>query len=181
MPCTQCVKSKIPDQCTYASYVSQWREAALRDERQEGTPPVSGASSTPDNHASLSSGLHVFDSRNRVTKPPSRQDELQELRGRVKALENAIARQGAPIHTPETLGDASDAGRPEGVTEVVESLPDPCFRGSNGRTRYVGRSNYALFMSLVCFPFSLLYQAGLIRAVSRCRRIPGREIQVQKQ
>lgn len=91
----------------------------------------------------------MFDSRNRVTKPASRQDEMQELRGRLKALEHAILRQGAPIDTPDTLGDLSDAGRPDGVAEVVESLPDQCFRGSNGETRYVGRSNYALFMSLV--------------------------------
>lgn len=78
---------------------------------------------------------------------------MQELRGRVKALEHAIYRQGAPINTPETLGDLSDAGRADGVAEVVESLPDQCFRGSNGGTRYVGRSNYALFMSLVYLPF----------------------------
>lgn len=151
MPCAQCVKSKMPDQCSYASYVSQWRDADAREERLESTPPVATTSSA-GNNASLSSGMHVFDSRNRVTKPASRQDEMQELRGRVKALEHVIARQGAPINTPDALGDLSDAGRPDGVAEVVESLPDRCFRGSNGGTRYVGRSNYALFMSLVCLP-----------------------------
>ncbi|BCR92288.1 putative C6 transcription factor [Aspergillus chevalieri] len=136
----------MPDQCSYASYMSQWRDVDLHEKRLNSTPPVLATSAS--NHASLSSGMHVFDSRNRVTKPASRQDEMQELRGRVKALEHAIARQGAPIHTPDTLGDLSDAGRPDGVAEVVESLPDQCFRGSNGGTRYVGRSNYALFMSL---------------------------------
>lgn len=130
------------------------------EERLESTPPVATTSSA-GNNASLSSGMHVFDSRNRVTKLASRQDEMQELRGRVKALEYAIARQGAPIHTPETLGDLSDAGRPDGVAEVVESLPDQCFRGSNGGTRYVGRSNYALFMSLVSFfPYSMANRAN---------------------
>lgn len=150
MPCAQCVKSKMPDQCSYAAYVSQWRDADVRDERLESTSPVP-ATSSAGNNASLSSGMHVFDSRNRVTKPASRQDEMQELRGRVKALEHAIVRQGAPINTPDTLGDLSDAGRPDGVAEVVDSLPDQCFRGLNGGTRYVGRSNYALFMSLVSF------------------------------
>lgn len=108
--------------------------------------------------------LHVFHAKgdnNRISKKTggSRVDEMQELRGRVMRLENALVKNGAPslsvIQTPESLGDEGgcDVGKrlraDEGISPMVGVLPDPCFRGTNDKTKYVGRSNYALTMSLV--------------------------------
>ena len=147
MPCGQCVKSKKPDDCVYSASVGEWREAA-KAEGWEGPPFATEIDREP-----IQRGLHVFDSKNRVTKPSRQQrDDVQDLRGRVKALENALSRHSGSIRTPETLGDgSSDAGTrlENGVGEGIDSLPEHCFRGSNGRTRYVGRSNYALSMSVV--------------------------------
>lgn len=146
MPCGQCVKSKKPDDCVYCASVGEWR-AAANAEGWESPGPAN-----EPNRASIQSGLHVFDSKNRVTKPSRQRDDVQDLRGRVKALENVLGRQGGSIRTPETLGDSSsDPGTrlEAGVGEGIDSLPEHCFRGTNGRTRYVGRSNYALSMSVV--------------------------------
>lgn len=146
-PCAQCIKSKMPNECSYVMN-SAGRDVSL-PEGPEDNALTGTAASAPGR--SMNSGLHVFDSRYRVSKASSRQDELQDLRGRVKALENVIVKQGA-IATPETLGDGSNAElRPKGVGEDVASLTESCFRGENDRTRYVGRSNYALTMWLVSY------------------------------
>ena len=112
--------------------------------------------------------LHVFHAKgdNRISKKTggSRVDELQELRGRVLLLENALTKNGASslssvIQTPESLVDegGSDVGKrlriEQGISPMVDVLSDPCFRGTNDKTKYVGRSNYALTMSLVSFFF----------------------------
>lgn len=149
MPCGQCIKSKKPDDCVYSAPVREWR-AAAKAEGWESPGPANEPNRPP-----IQNGLHVFDSKSRVTKPPRQpRDDVQDLRGRVKALENAISRQGAgsAVRTPDTLGDGfSDSGArlENGVGEGIDLLPEHCFRGSNGRTRYVGRSNYALSMSVV--------------------------------
>ena len=171
MPCGQCVKSKKPDDCVYSASVGEWREAA-KAEGWEGPPFATEIDREP-----IQRGLHVFDSKNRVTKPSRQQrDDVQDLRGRVKALENALSRHSGSIRTPETLGDgSSDAGTrlENGVGEGIDSLPEHCFRGSNGRTRYVGRSNYALSMSVVSSSTQggWYYMAGWLTrsAVQRCR------------
>lgn len=162
MPCAQCVKSKKPNDCTYAASVGEWRAAAAA-EGWEGPPFANEIDREP-----IRSGLHVFDSKNRVTKPSQQRqrDEAQDLRGRVKALENALSRQSGSIRTPETLGDGSSDAETRletGVGEGIDALPEHCFRGANGRTRYVGRSNYALSMSVVSFStqgWCLMWRVG---------------------
>lgn len=168
MPCGQCVKSKKPDDCVYFASVGEWRAAA----NAEGWE--SPGSANEPNRASIQSGLHVFDSKNRVTKPSRQRDDVQDLRGRVKALENALSRQGGSIRTPDTLGDGSSGAGSRlenGVGEGIGALPEHCFRGTNGRTRYVGRSNYALSMSVVSSSTQdWYYMAGWLtrRTVQRC-------------
>lgn len=150
-PCAQCIKSKIPNECSYVMNPTRY-DASLPEGPEDNVPAGTAA---PVAGRSMNSGLHVFDSRHRVSKASSRQDELQDLRGRVKALENAIIKQGA-IATPETLGDGSDAEvRPKGIGEDVAVLPESCFRGKNDSTKYVGRSNYALTMWLVSLQCSV--------------------------
>ncbi|KAL4893643.1 hypothetical protein BDV59DRAFT_193103 [Aspergillus ambiguus] len=155
LPCGQCVKSKTPDSCVYAGPPGNYASGANRG---ESTPPdalhASGSRASPTR-----GGLYVFDSKhpssaNRVVKPRSRPDELQELRHRVQTLEAALSKT-APIHTPDSstfdalsttgLGMAPDQ---QGVSDEVKYLPQRAsFRGKNGKTRFCGRTYYGLSVS----------------------------------
>lgn len=153
-PCSQCVKSRTPDNCSYVIQPG----LAPDGEPLDGEESMSGG----DGHRapSMERNLHVFHARgdSRVAKNTgsSRADELRELRGRVMMLESALAKDAASplMHTPESLDDGGYKRlREEGVAPMVDVLPDPCFRGTNDKTRYVGRSNYALTMYLVSLSF----------------------------
>ena len=166
VPCSQCIKSRTEDDCVYIL-----QSGGSRDEEQlEGEGSSSREISGYGNNraASMERNLHVFHAKgdNRISKKTggSRVDELQELRGRVLLLENALTKNGASslssvIQTPESLVDegGSDVGKrlriEQGISPMVDVLSDPCFRGTNDKTKYVGRSKYALTMSLVSFFF----------------------------
>lgn len=161
-PCSQCIKSRTPDNCSYVIQPGVTPD----EEPLEGEGPVAGDGPRA---TSMERNLHVFhargDSRVAKTAGSSRTDELRELRGRVMMLESALAKStmsslSSPLmHTPESLDDGGGGGykrpREEGVAPMVDVLPDPCFRGTNDKTRYVGRSNYALTMYLVSDLYSL--------------------------
>lgn len=153
-PCSQCIKSRDPNNCTYILKSSHIPD----DDQLEGEGSMSGG----DGHraASMERNLHVFHARgdtSRVVKNAgsSRADELRELQGRVAMLENALAKDTASsptLYTPESLDDSGGVGGSggyKGVAPMVDVLPDPCFRGTNDKTRYVGRTNYVLSMYLV--------------------------------
>lgn len=163
LPCGQCRKSKTPDACVYTG--SQRIQA-------NGIGRIDSAPSDPlqlsDGRTSPArGGLYVFDSKhqasaNRVTKPKSRGDELQELRSRVQLLESALTRSGT-VHTPDSSGyEASPTpgftlgSDPQFISNDVKFLPDKAsFRGKNGRTRFCGRSYYGTSVAFVsCSPVS---------------------------
>ncbi|KAF4212515.1 hypothetical protein CNMCM8980_000899 [Aspergillus fumigatiaffinis] len=158
-PCSQCIKSKTPDQCIYVGpqvgSLSSVRRAEDRD-----TTVNDRARASADRGSPVYSGVYVFDSKHqpfptRVTKPKSRSDEMQELRNRVLTLENALAKASS-IQTPETLGTVpsivSESGpRTMGderyLSEDIRSLPWASFRGKKSTTRYCGRSHSVLALS----------------------------------
>ncbi|RMJ27493.1 MAPEG family [Aspergillus sp. HF37] len=108
-------------------------------------------------------GLHVFDSKRKLSShdaadsghPHSGQSrEVNELRGRVQYLENALSLPGpVAIPTPET--HATDGGgggsrlapEDELVRQNIDAAPEKYFRGRNSRTRYVGRCHWTLLIS----------------------------------
>lgn len=160
-PCSQCVKSRTEDNCIYVPQPSLTRDEDLEG---EGVSSQEAPGCGNNRAASMERNLHVFHAKgdNRISKKTggSRVDELQELRGRVMRLETALVKNGpsslsSVIQTPESLGDEGgcDVGKrlraDEGISPMVDVMPDPCFRGTNDKTKYVGRSNYALTMSLV--------------------------------
>ncbi|KAL2846864.1 fungal-specific transcription factor domain-containing protein [Aspergillus pseudoustus] len=144
LPCGQCVKSKTPDLCVYSAPKSS-QKSEIPTSQSAGSP--SDHRDAPSSAASLSgTGMYVFDSKNRITKPRGRLDELQELRHRVQTLERALARND-PIHTPESSGyeSAPEVRMLDPISNKVSSLPDiASFRGKNGRTRFRGRSTWEL-------------------------------------
>lgn len=112
--------------------------------------------------------MFVFDSKigpkntsNRVSKR-GHQDELNELRQRLRTLERALTKPGPVIQTPEasihdTLSEVTTSQNSvEGasVDDRVRFLPDSSFRGKKGKTRYFGRSHYTTTMSFVSFTVS---------------------------
>ena len=151
LPCGQCVKSKTPDLCLFSA--PKPSQSAASGSTRESSPsdhrhvPSDGASSG-------GSGLYVFDSRNRVTKPWGRPDELHELRNRVQMLEQALVRGGS-TQPPEVSGYDCIPEFPirtaaDGISDqVIELSGRACFRGRNGRTRYRGRSTGELTFTFV--------------------------------
>lgn len=151
LPCGQCVKSKTPDLCVFSA--PRPSQSAASGSTMASSPsdhrhaPSDGASSG-------GSGLYVFDSRNRVTKPRGRPDELHELRNRVQVLEQALARGGS-MQPPEVSG--YDYAPEFPIRTVADAISDQvmnlsgraCFRGRNGRTRYRGRSTGELTITFV--------------------------------
>lgn len=159
IPCEQCIKSKSPESCVYVD--PQSASSARQSHREQSQSSVGRGSP-------VHGGLHVFDSkhlqnssfhfssRSRVTKPQRRSDELSELRSRVQGLERALT-QANSIPTPETSGaDAhsdSDVRRTtsdaQDLSDAVKHLPKKyCFRGKGGKTRFGGRSHWAVSLSL---------------------------------
>lgn len=161
LPCSQCIKSKTPDQCiyvgTHAGSLSRVRRAEDRD-----TTVNDRARASADRGSPVYSGVYVFDSKHqpfptRATKPKSRSDEMQELRKRVLTLENALAKASS-IQTPETLGTVPSivlesghrtTGDERYLSEDIRSLPWASFRGKKSNTRYCGRSHSVLALSFV--------------------------------
>jgi hypothetical protein len=105
------------------------------------------------------SGMFVFDSKlgpnstsNRISKR-GHHDELQELRSRLRILENSLGK--SHLQTPETsvcdVFSEVDMINSEkvGVDDRVRFLPDWNFRGKKGKTRYFGRSHYTTTFSFV--------------------------------
>ncbi|OJJ53326.1 hypothetical protein ASPSYDRAFT_162603 [Aspergillus sydowii CBS 593.65] len=151
LPCGQCVKSKTPDLCVFSA--PRPSQSAASGSTMASSPsdhrhaPSDGASSG-------GSGLYVFDSRNRVTKPRGRPDELHELRNRVQVLEQALARGGS-MQPPEVSG--YDYAPEFPIRTVADAISDQvmnlsgraCFRGRNGRTRYRGRSTGELTITFL--------------------------------
>lgn len=158
IPCEQCIKSKSPESCVYVD--PQSASGADRSHREQSQSSVGRGS---PGHGRL----HVFDSKHlqnpsyrisssRVTKPQRRSDELSELRSRVQGLERALTQTNS-IPTPEASGTdvysdsdtrraASDA---QGLSDAVKHLPPrSCFRGKGCKTRFGGRSHWAVSLSL---------------------------------
>jgi len=151
LPCGQCMKSKPPDLCVFSA--PKPSQSAASGSTMASSPsdhkhaPSDGASSG-------GSGLYVFDSRNRVTKPRGRPDELHELQNRVQMLEQALARGGS-MQPPEVPGYDCLSEFPirtvtDAISDQVRNLSGrACFRGRNGRTRYRGRSTGELTLTFV--------------------------------
>ncbi|GIK06779.1 hypothetical protein Aspvir_002431 [Aspergillus viridinutans] len=162
LPCSQCIKSKTPDQCIYVGPQAGALSSVRRAEDQDTTVNDRARTTTDRAHRSspVHSGVYVFDSKHRpfptrVTKPKSRSDELQELRNRVLTLENALVKASS-IQTPETLGTVSSIVSESGprttgdecyLSEDIRSLPWASFRGKKSNTRYCGRSHSILALS----------------------------------
>ncbi|KAL2819860.1 fungal-specific transcription factor domain-containing protein [Aspergillus cavernicola] len=151
LPCGQCVKSKTPNQCVFSAPKSS--QSAVSGSL-EARSPSDNRHAPSDAASPVATGLYVFDSKNRVTKPRARSDELQELRTRVQMLEQVLSRSG-PIETPEGSGYdmVSEFGLqkvPDPISDQVRNLSErACFRGRNGRTRYRGRSSGELTLSFL--------------------------------
>ncbi|GIJ90826.1 hypothetical protein Asppvi_009789 [Aspergillus pseudoviridinutans] len=162
LPCSQCIKSKTPDQCIYVGPQAGSLSSARRVEDQDTLVNDRARASTDRDHrgSPVYSGVYVFDSKHRpfptrVTKPKSRSDEMQELRNRVLTLENALVKASS-IQTPETLGTVSSIVSESGpritgderyLSEDIRSLPWASFRGKKTNTRYCGRSHSMLALS----------------------------------
>lgn len=116
-----------------------------------------------DEQPGSTGGMFVFDSKmgpkstsTRVSKR-GHQDELHELRQRLRTLERALAKPGAAIQTPETsiydtfseVTTSQNSVEGAGVDDRVRFLPDCNFRGKKGKTRYFGRSHYSTTVSFV--------------------------------
>ncbi|PKY00173.1 putative C6 transcription factor [Aspergillus campestris IBT 28561] len=159
IPCEQCIKSKSPESCVY---VGPQSASSARQSHREQSQSSTGRGSP------VHGGLHVFDSKHlqnssfhfssssRVTKPQRRSDELSELRSRVQGLERALT-QANPISTPETTAtdtwSDSDvrqtASNAQELSDAVRHLPGrSCFRGKACKTRFGGRSHWAVSLSL---------------------------------
>ena len=164
LPCGQCIRSKTADSCVFVG--PQPGEASGSSQRM--SPPVSHVRllSSQDEQSGSTGGMFVFDSKigpkntsNRVSKR-GHQDELHELRQRLRTLERALAKPGTVIQTPETsiydtfseVATSQNSVEGAGVDDRVRFLPDANFRGKKGKTRYFGRSHYSTTMSFVSLP-----------------------------
>ncbi|KAI9927297.1 hypothetical protein MW887_003684 [Aspergillus wentii] len=173
LPCGQCVKSKASESCEYAGF----QKGQVSNTRRLGSTPPPFVQPSGNHLTPSQSGVYVFDAKhkqtsNRITKPPSRVEEVHELRSRVQALENALSRPGAAMHTPETLGydSFSEGGRramldSQNLTEEVESLPSGCFRGKKSKSRHCGRSHWAVSVSF--FKDIGIFMRGLDKGKSK--------------
>ncbi|KAI9369157.1 fungal-specific transcription factor domain-containing protein [Aspergillus egyptiacus] len=144
LPCGQCIKSKTPGQCVFTA--PKLSQGATSRSLSEAPPNQRHASDAASPGAT---GMYVFDSKNRITQSPGYRDELQELRNRVRTLEQALAKSG-PLQRPESLGCDSSSARTaqDPISDQVLNLSDrACFRGKNGRTRYRGRSSGELTLT----------------------------------
>jgi hypothetical protein len=161
LPCGQCVRSKTADSCVFVG--PQSGEASGSFQRM--SPPVSRMRlpSGQDEQPGSTGGMFVFDSKmgprstsNRVSKH-SQQDEIHELRQRLRSLERALVKPGATLQTPETsiydtfseVTTSANSAEGAGVDDRVRFLPDCSFRGKKGKTRYFGRSHYSTTVSFV--------------------------------
>ncbi|KAJ5489539.1 hypothetical protein N7539_004429 [Penicillium diatomitis] len=106
--------------------------------------------------------MFVFDSRlgpkstsDRVSKN-QHQDELLDLRQRLRTLERAVTKAGpSMMQTPGTTvhDTLSETTSPQNNTEImclddrIRFLPDCNFRGKKGKTRYFGRSHWCTTLS----------------------------------
>ncbi|KAL4802613.1 fungal-specific transcription factor domain-containing protein [Aspergillus unguis] len=145
LPCGQCVKSKHPESCFFAS------------KPPRNIASGSTASDSPSNHrhapsdeaSSVANGLYVFDSKHRVNKSRGKPDELHELRSRVQMLEQALSR-GQSVQPLESSGydrmpDIGYRTVPDAISDQIQNLSGKaCFRGKNGKTRFRGRSSHEL-------------------------------------
>lgn len=169
LPCGQCIRSKTADSCVFVG--PQPGEASGSSQRM--SPPVSRVRllSDQDEQSGSTGGMFVFDSKigpkntsNRVSKR-GHQDELHELRQRLRTLERALAKPGTVIQTPETsiydtfseVATSQNSVEGAGVDDRVRFLPDANFRGKKGKTRYFGRSHYSTTMSFVSLPSQRLH------------------------
>ena len=155
LPCGQCVRSKTTDSCMFSG--SQPREQPESPRRLSPTGQHARAS---NDRPVSNGGRFVFDSKmgpksssDRVSKR-SQPDEMHELKHRLRVLESALGKPNA-LHTPDhSMSEVfSDNGtsctEAAGVDERVKFLPDACFRGKKGKTRYFGRSHATTTMSFV--------------------------------
>ncbi|KAJ5579550.1 uncharacterized protein N7459_005535 [Penicillium hispanicum] len=160
LPCGQCVRSKTADSCVFVGS----QPGVSSESSRRMSPPVSRMR-PPGNSNDQSGGsgsMFVFDSKqnsksnsNRVSKR-SHQDELHEMRQRLRMLENALAKPNA-LRTPETsvsdvfsetgTGTVTNSAEAAGVDDRVRLLPDASFRGKKKKTRYFGRSHYTTTVS----------------------------------
>ncbi|KAJ5622713.1 hypothetical protein N7528_005945 [Penicillium herquei] len=158
LPCGQCVRSKTADSCVFVGP----QPGASSDHSQRMSPPVSRMrlpNGSVEDPPTGTGSMFVFDSKlgpksnskNRVTKR-SQPDELNELRHRLRVLEKAL-NKSQPVPTPETsIGEGfsevdTSITDSTGVDDRVRYLPDCCFRGKKGKTRYFGRSHYSTTVS----------------------------------
>lgn len=149
LPCGQCVRSKTADLCNYAAPqpVSRRRLPSGSEEPSAGTS---------------SGGMLVFDSKlgpksssDRVCKR-GHPDELQDLRQRLRMLENALGNPNG-LCTYDTsvcdvypeVGTFQQGSDTAGVDDRMRFLPDCSFRGKKGKTKYFGRSHYSTTTSFV--------------------------------
>ncbi|KAL5334956.1 fungal-specific transcription factor domain-containing protein [Aspergillus crustosus] len=150
-PCGQCIKSKTHDQCVFSGLKPSQSAVSTS---QSASSPSDHRHALSDAASSVGNGLYVFDSKNRVTKPRTRPDELHELRSRVQTLEQALSRSG-PAQTPETsayesLSELEIRPASDAISNQVRNLSDrACFRGRNGRTRFRGRSSGELTLTFL--------------------------------
>jgi hypothetical protein len=160
-PCNQCVKSKSPQACHYLPTLAD-RPAAPPPKPTATTWAVSTPSQPPSSASKPATaavpvndtprrGNPVFNSRishqnsSRSLSPggPTRDYVTDDLQSRVKALEN----------------DRHKCNQ-DAMAERVEFLSPACFHGSNGKTRFFGRSHWAVTLEFVN---DLVYLAGNYR------------------
>ena len=160
LPCGQCIRSKTADSCVFVGT----QPGASSESSHRMSPPVSRARppNGSDDASTGAGGIFVFDSKigpktgssYRVSKR-GHQDELQELRQRLRVLENTLGKPNV-LQTPTTsVSDVfsevgTSATEAAGVDDRVRLLPDSSFRGKKGKTRYFGRSHWTTTVSFVC-------------------------------
>lgn len=147
-PCGQCIKSRTPDHCVFTSKPPQSAAGSM-----PASSPSEHRNAPSDGHSPAMNGIHVFDSKHRVTKPTVQSSELHELRDRVHILEQALARDRStqPLERSENH-PASGVNVPPAdfISDQIQDLfGRACFRGKHGRTRFRGRSSPELTYTFV--------------------------------
>ncbi|KAL2869427.1 putative C6 transcription factor [Aspergillus lucknowensis] len=151
LPCGQCIKSKAPSLCVYSAPKPSQNQASTTVSRSS---PSDLREARNDTVSLVGTGVYVFDSKNRVTKPRGRPDEFQELHNRIQTLERALARHDH-VQTPESsvYGSVLEPGIRMGPDPISNHVMDlsgkACFRGRNGRTRFRGRSGAELSLTFL--------------------------------
>lgn len=163
LPCGQCIRSKTADSCVFVGP----QPVPHSESSHRMSPPLSRARlPNGQDDQSGSGGLFVFDAKlgpkstsSRVSKSSqksSNASELEELRNRLRMLENSMGKSSV-LQTPENsisdvysdMTPSQNSSDAAGVDDRVRFLPDSSFRGKKGKTRYFGRSHYTTTVSFV--------------------------------